>query len=611
MKRILLILIIIIFVHEASALNITGLVNDALDGQSADGKIIVLWNPAFGTNDNVTDIIGLGNSLISNTYLIDCSLLNNGCSIGDQLRAKVIDSGDGYVTSEASLIVNGSNNVMPNLTLNSPPSITLNFPDFANVSSPFQLSCIAEDPDANLANVTLYADWNGSWSIVSVNQASGNHSESNFTQTATEGTYEWACLAMDELSITKISQNFTLNVDNTLPAIDLAINLTSQVCGLENIARINCTASDAFTGVQNVLVNYIAPNGTSANITAQNIGDTYFADISLNSLGEWEFSCYAEDFSNNINSQTEILNVYPENADIQIEDLEFSSNQPIENQQLSISAIVNNNGCSQSGDFITGIYLGDPSLGGTQLSNQTLDLQGLENGNLNFTWNAQIGTSNIFILADIENLIVEENETDNKLNKEINVGAWQEFYGNVNVDLLLSNFGLSNVSVWFNDSLSSGNIFVTDSESDISWSSLIAIGKDSNLDDSLDDFSEIDLLLNMDDLEDSVSNVFTSDGSTPINLFDFNIYDNDVLNIPIVNSINNSNFVTGILWDSSDDTDGQYSQDDREDLVFVSQINKQKQGAYGTYDYEIKIPARLRQYQTTDTENIYFYFDLN
>ena len=48
----------------------------------------------------------------------------------------------------------------------------------------------------------------------------------------------------------------------------------------------------------------------------------------------------------------------------------------------------------------------------------------------------------------------------------------------------------------------------------------------------------------------------------------------------------------------------------KEDLVFVASINKESVGEYGTYDYEIRVPVELRDYDSTDSETIYLYYDL-
>jgi TM2 domain-containing membrane protein YozV len=66
MKRWILYIIIfgIIILPICSAAHyILGTVEDARDGMKAENHTIFLWNPVIGTEDNLTDIIGLfGNS---------------------------------------------------------------------------------------------------------------------------------------------------------------------------------------------------------------------------------------------------------------------------------------------------------------------------------------------------------------------------------------------------------------------------------------------------------------------------------------------------------------------------------------------------------------------
>ena len=129
MKKILLYLVafIIIFLPICSAShNINGYVENAKDGTNADGHSILLWNPSVGINDNLSDIIGpLGNSNTNSIYMIDCELLNHGCTIGNNLTLKILNNGDNYVSGEKNVSVHGYGyDIVDNITLNSPPNIT-------------------------------------------------------------------------------------------------------------------------------------------------------------------------------------------------------------------------------------------------------------------------------------------------------------------------------------------------------------------------------------------------------------------------------------------------------------------------------------------------------
>lgn len=109
----------------AGAHFIVGIVNNASDGELANGKTVVLWNPANGLVDNLTDVVGpSGNSGADNIYFIDCELLQTPCEVGNTIKAKVLDSGDSYLSGEVSLTVSGAGfDIMQNITLNSPPRV--------------------------------------------------------------------------------------------------------------------------------------------------------------------------------------------------------------------------------------------------------------------------------------------------------------------------------------------------------------------------------------------------------------------------------------------------------------------------------------------------------
>ena len=618
---IIIILLLAFALPSVSAAHfIAGFVNNSLDGENSDNYIITLWNPANGVSDNITDIIGSnGNSGANNIYFVDCELLNSPCQVGDTINAKVFNNASNYVTETESLTVTGAGfDAMPDLRLNSLPTVALDSPlNYANLSSSSaDLSCTANDLDANLQNLTLYGNWTG-WHANETVSISGSSENANFTKSLDQGIYKWSCLATDDLAISSFAQeNFTFTVDLTPPNIaSVDLNFSGNICGISETLRVNCTAQDSLTGIQNITIEAIKPSG-SENHTGQFLsGNTYFSDILLDEIGEWGFNCIATDYSgNNASLSSENLSIHSDEPDLTLStgDISFSDSNPIENSLVLINATIHNNGCSESNNSIVGFFNGDPEISSSQINgNRTLSIPGLSNITTNVTWNAEIGSTNVFVFLDINNSIAENNETNNKANKTIEVNAWQEFYGNVTIDRLLGDQNNRNLSLWFNESVLSGNVFITDTESDISWNSLLAIGKNTSGGSTTNDFSEIDSLLSMTSYPDSVSNVFTTDGNTPITTLDFFAYQQNISGVPIINSTNSTNFITGILWDSSDDSDSEYDSTEKEDLVFAGEVNKATQGAFGVYDYEIRIPVRLREYYTTETSDIFIYFDLN
>jgi hypothetical protein len=295
----------------------------------------------------------------------------------------------------------------------------------------------------------------------------------------------------------------------------------------------------------------------------------------------------------------------------------FSNNAPIENTYVQINATINNSGTSNAYNITIQFFNGDPSNGGVQIGeNQTvLTLTSNNITTLNVTFLPRLGGNNVFVLVDppiaSNGTINETNETNNWANNTLNVPSWQEFYGNLTSNTRLSDSDRDNMSLWSRKPSLSGNVFFVDSESQIDWNSLQAIGRNISGQSTSNDFSEIDELLSMTSFSDSVSNVFTADGSTPRTTKSFLVYKRIIQNVPIVNSTNTTNFLTGILWDTFDSSDGEYDKTDKEDLVFVTEINQSAQGAHGIYDYEIRIPAGLRQYDPADTSRVFIYFGLN
>ncbi|HDK42630.1 MAG TPA: hypothetical protein ENG87_04570, partial [Candidatus Pacearchaeota archaeon] len=211
----LLVFLIVLVMPFISAVHyMIGTVNDSLDGTSANGYQILLWNPANGIDDNMTDIIGpTGNSGVNNNYSIDCELLNTPCSVNDEIKVRVLNNGSNYITETVNRSVTvASSDIMPNLTLNSPPNITLDTPiNYANFSSSsIDFNCTANDLDGNLANVTLYGNWSGGWHANETKSASGTTDTINFAKCLLEGIYKWACLVKDSLFISNVAdQNFT------------------------------------------------------------------------------------------------------------------------------------------------------------------------------------------------------------------------------------------------------------------------------------------------------------------------------------------------------------------------------------------------------------------
>ena len=96
-------------------------------------------------------------------------------------------------------------------------------------------------------------------------------------------------------------------------------------------------------------------------------------------------------------------------------------------------------------------------------------------------------------------------------------------------------------------------------------------------------------------INNNITQLFSLNGTAPRNVTSFTVYGRTIDNVAIVNSTNttnytsveNSTFITGILWDTTKDNgDGDYG-DDGEELVFITRINAGTTGlGNSSHNYE-------------------------
>jgi hypothetical protein len=398
-------------------------------------------------------------------------------------------------------------------------------------------------------------------------------------------------------------QGYVLNKDN-MTQVPSGTNVTINATETGSYVVVQTSGPPGHSGFFSTTIN--ARNGESVILLSNN--GTYEGQATINLLASPQTT--KVNISLNMR-MTPDLTIIPS-------EIIFSDNSPIENVPVIINATIRNIGRGNAGNVVVQFFNGDPNLGGIQVGeNQTIPLVSRSGGSVlaNISFIPRLGRNNIFVLLDppitTNGTIEEVNESNNQANNTLNVPSWQNFYGSLSSDVFLGDNSSMNLSIWFNRTSLVGNVFFVDSESEINWNSLQAMGRNSSGATTSNDFTEIDTLLNMTDFADLTSSLFTTNGNTPRRTMDFVVHNKLIQNVPIVNSTNTTNFVTGILWDTMDSSDGEYSQSDEEDIVFVTEINRSGQGAYGIYDYEIKIPVKLREYNKLDSSNIFIYFDLN
>ncbi|MFA5856930.1 MAG: DNRLRE domain-containing protein [Candidatus Pacearchaeota archaeon] len=503
-----------------------------------------------------------------------------------------------------------------NFSIIAPPNVTLDFPinNYRTNKTSFNFSYTPMDPMGFL-NCSIFID-----GVYNSTQGSINPNyQNNFSVIGmSEGRHNWTveCIDIDYNIYTPNYTNFT--IDYSPPTIALIYPLNDSSLYSPNQVSFRWNASDRFDS--NLTCNLTIDGiNNKTNIPVLS-GELYEENVSGLSIGKhyWNVSCWDHDIISNFNiSLTWNFNLSKPDFSINSSDIGFSNPNPSENDLITINATIYNLGNIGIDNVVVRFYNGDPSSGGVQIGNdQNISISAYGMNITNVTWNANLGTNLIVVEVDppiaTNGFYREINETNNNASKIITVGAWEIIYGNVldNSIFRLADNSSSEVVKWNADMFNNGNLFVSDYESIIDWPSLTAIWKATNGSNATNDFIDLDILFNMSTFVDSINETYTVN-SIPKNITNFQIFGKTISDVPIVNSTNTTNFITGILWDSSKDSGNlQFDRTDKEDLVFVTKINRNKAGKYGIYDYEMRIPAKLRELKTTDTRSVAFYIEL-
>lgn len=376
----------------------------------------------------------------------------------------------------------------------------------------------------------------------------------------------------NSLNDTNTTIIFFFNVSDASPILNCSLIINNQ---------INAT-------------NYSIPRNTLLNFTATLPNGQY----------NWSINCTDEALNVGASGIRNLTVSLPD-LEVTTSDIVFIPSQPVENETTIINVTVHNRGTKQATNFIVEFYSGDPDLNGIQIYNETIaNLGALANISVNTTWVAQVGLNEIFVIVDKNSSIIEVNENNNEANNSFFISIWQVYYGNVSGRIVLDT--AVNYSVTFWSDVYASNLFVIETGSSIVWNSLLAVGRNLSYAQKMNDFAEIDTALNTSNYTDSINRTFTFN-ENPRLLENFTIYNVKIENVSVVNSTNTSNFITGILWDTTD-SGSEYSG--LQDLVFITKINPQNQGRYGIYDYEICVPAKLRDYKYPEFNTLTFYVEI-
>ena len=489
--------------------------------------------------------------------------------------------------------------VKPNITLISPVNNTW----LSNINNTFSFNLTNI---VTLQNCSIYL--NNTLNQTKTDIALNN---TNFTINGTaDGDYTWFVDCYSTLNERGISPTQMFSVDSTSPQVTLIapqnntartdnnLNFTYSVTDHNDVTNCTLVLND-----QVYLINYSVEKNKVQNFSLYLKSARY----------EWYINC-SDNLSNIGQSELRLINISDPDLNINSSAINLSIQMPIEGQILMLNATIKNVGPENATNVTVSIYENYGE--GIQLGqNSTINISAFSEITLVTNWTVKLGTFNFTWVIDppiiTNGSINESNETNNIGNKTVIVSSYTTYYGQAILDIILASQGGEFMKKWLNKTNSTGNIYAasTSTNNGITWSNLTAIGLKTDGNRSLNDWYDIDLLLNITNATDSVNRTFTT-RSSPKNITSFNVFSTTIQNVSITNSTTNSNFTTGILWDLQDSTNDEFDTADQEDIVFVTAINSQKTGGYGVYDYEFKVPATLRSYRNSSLSSLQFYIEL-
>ncbi len=412
---------------------------------------------------------------------------------------------------------------------------------------------------------------------------------------------------------------FNVTADSASPLV----TLISPSNGSEENSSVTFSyrVSDALSSIQNCSL-YIDGSLSDTDTTVQeDLPQFFYPRLPSGGPHNWTVCCI-DAYNNSACAANRTVIIIPPDLTTNPGNITISPAGPyVEGETLTINATIWNLGGSDTlQNFTVQLWDGDPDAGGVQIGgNESINLTDRfgnhSNETRSWTWNiSRPGPSVLFVVIDpplaLNGSISELNESNNKVNVTVTTPAYTVIYGNVTTTIVLGtsdNATFVNVSGERNNT---GLIFFADADDTIDFSTLQALKRNVTNGTGQSDFSEADTLLNMSGWPDSVNEVWAQGNETPRELRNFTISGRVVEDVPVINSSSSGAFKTGILWDTSGDTNGQYDTNDKEPLVFLAEINASAPGDYGTYDYQGKVPAMLRDYAGSGGSTIYLYYEL-
>jgi len=359
--------------------------------------------------------------------------------------------------------------------------------------------------------------------------------------------------------------------------------------GQGNSVNLGCKVRENLTGtdVSNYQVKFYVNNSTttsSVGSDSTNIYGNAFKtwDTTGYAIGNYTTSCnITEDSQQQYEPliQTDNSTVYVGEGDPKVNQVLTPNRELVEGEEVELAVNISNHGLKgiNSGN----ITVSTATFNGTSWNNKgnISDTYSLGKDSwkwVNLTWSVNSGPWRFNATADPQDKLDERNESDNSNSTELDVSSYQIYYGGNDIIQKLDSDSGQRITAWGAEK-NTANIYFSDTDASYSFSDL----EPAN---SSGDLAEIDEAIKLEGHNDSVQESYSLSNTKC-----FNISSSEICDVPSVNSTNTESFQTGIFYDTGDGN----GFDGTQDLIFVANTNTSKDGKYGNYDYEARIPSTL------------------
>ncbi|MBS3165019.1 hypothetical protein J4439_06320 [Candidatus Woesearchaeota archaeon] len=335
----------------------------------------------------------------------------------------------------------------PNVTI-----VTANRTWF-NTATPLIFFNISDTVDQNI-NFSFFV--NGS---IDTNGTAPNDVITNASlQEHVNGTWLLFIRARDDVGRETNSSPIVIYIDTEQPGVTLN-DPANETQFNESTVMFNWTATDnlAPTLTCNLTISNHSPQ-TNFTVTS---GVPFNVSVSglSNGVHYWNVTCW--DLAGNANtSETRWFNVTAPDLMVNAGNITLNSSAIRENDNVTINATIFNIDTGTATNILVQFWDGIPGVGSQMNGNITIpSLAFGQNVTVNVSHRFRIGTTQVYVIVDPSDAILESNEGNNNASRNITVSAFHTVVGNSSGQLIINDLENRSLFAWSLANISGSNIF--------------------------------------------------------------------------------------------------------------------------------------------------------